>query len=572
MPALLLYLLKANIALLLFYLAYHLVLRRLTFYALNRLFLLFSLFFSALYPLVDISELFRQHQALAYTYIPALPAWQVAPALPGEPSAFNFWLVPVVLFWLGTAVMAIRLLLQFVSLYRIHAASMSAAYQGIGYRQAQSIVHAFSFWQTIYLNPRQHKAGDIEAILHHEQVHVAEWHTLDVLLAELSTVFYWFNPSVWLLKKVVKENLEFIADQQVVQAGLDRKTYQYLLLKVTGVPEPQIANQFYFPSLKRRIAMMNKIPTRKASQLRLLVVLPLVTFLLFAFQNTTQPENAGPVLREQQNDAIVYYIDGVKATKKVADQLNPNAIYSVDVVKGEQAKEVPDNKAGKDVISIITKQNKDSEQVRKFQEHLPQHSTQEQSGTLPFIFIPANDPYYKNNLPADYVAFLKRNPSVKQLGWKFDNSKNWNLESIIIYLKSGKEEEYAFHQKPRIPAVEEKYGPLPALPAPPPPAVAANPSVPPPPPPPAMPSPLYIQDKANLPADYEAFLKRNPTVDRVGWTGTDMKKIILYFKSGKSETYNLNNSKSMDAAINKYGELPASPPPPPPPPIRANNK
>jgi hypothetical protein len=84
------------------------------------------------------------------------------------------------------------------------------------------------------------------------------------------------------------------------------------------------------------------------------------------------------------------------------------------------------------------------------------------------VFIADNEPFYRNNLPEDYTAFLRRNPSVKQVGWKFDRNRDWNLESVIIYLKSGAQEEYRFEGKRRIPAAEQKYGPLPALPAPPP--------------------------------------------------------------------------------------------------------
>jgi hypothetical protein len=56
MSELFIYLIKANIALCLFYLAYRLGLRRLTFYTLNRFFLLTGIVFSSLFPLVDVNE------------------------------------------------------------------------------------------------------------------------------------------------------------------------------------------------------------------------------------------------------------------------------------------------------------------------------------------------------------------------------------------------------------------------------------------------------------------------------------------------------------------------------------
>lgn len=578
MPELLLYLLKVNVALVLFYGAYYVALRRLTCYHLNRLFLVFGLVFSTVYPFVDVSSLFAHEQQIASTYLATLPEWASAiPTAPPASDAFDYWQLPVYLFWVGVAAMSVRFILQLVSLYRIHAASAPATYQAVPFRKAASILQPFSFWQTIYLNPAQHRPEELASILRHELIHITGWHTLDVLLAELSVILYWFNPGAWLLKKAMKENLEFIADQQVVRAGMDRKAYQYLLLKVVGATQPQIANQFNFPSLKRRIAMMNKMPTRKTSQLRLLIVLPLAASLLFAFRTTTpvaeaitsieseimqqdgknteelikqlkknraiksvrtkkidgrdailiSPKGSGtevyymgdaasiaelerkyglpklppppPVgrnlpaqpsvqekteLKRSVPESVVYYLDGVKATKEEAEQLKPEAIHSIDVVKGEQAKKIPGNTAGRYVISLTTKANKDSEQVRKFQEKLPQR--QEQSGTRPapetqeenldepYFFKLDQVPYYKekSNWPADYKEFLKRNPSVKQVAWRFNNRREHSLESIVFLLENGKVETYDYNGSPRIPAAEAKYGQLPQLPPPPPPVKA----------------------------------------------------------------------------------------------------
>ncbi|WP_162427660.1 M56 family metallopeptidase [Pontibacter pudoricolor] len=663
MPELLLYLLKVNVALVLFYLAYHVALRRLTFYHLNRLFLVFGIVFSTVYPLIDLSELFAYNQPIANAYIVTIPAWALTSQTIAQTPTFDYWQLPVYLFWAGFIVMLGRFIVQFISLYKIHKVSEPANYKSIDFRKATSINHAFSFWQTIYLNPEQHKRDELEQILHHELIHITGWHTLDVLLAELSTVFYWFNPGAWLMKKAVKENLEFIADQNVVNTGVDKKEYQYLLLKVVGATQPQIANQFNFPSLKRRIAMMNKMPTSKANRLRLLIALPLAVTLLFAFRSaaevdvsdmtgytklgpdiyikqgptfqsacwtapntlTITPVNGGktenyqldnkqdiataiskyglylpdnelyekltaskpeatkqknadtentqgdklpkelvqhlkknpavksvrgkvvdnrnavviglkgggtevyylddaksiaelerkynlpelppppppapaapdaeelppppPPVRQEQNQlkapaGVVYYIDGKEDKSEAYKNLDPKEIHSVNVYKNESAEKVFGKSAAKGVISIITTKNKDSRQVQEFMQKLPalpappppvkELPTPPSGQGQAFIFSPAGNDYYKDNLPEDYIAFLKRNPQVKQVSWKFTDKKEYNLESVVILLKSGKSEEYHFNQNYTIPALEEKYGELPALPAPPPPVKAKS--------------------------------------------------------------------------------------------------
>ncbi|MFD2246141.1 M56 family metallopeptidase [Pontibacter ruber] len=500
MPALILYLLKVNVALVLFCLAYHLVLRKLTFYTLNRVFLVFGIVFSTLYPLFDLSELFNQHQELAaiQTYAIPITAWNATPPIPEQAPAFDYWQIPVLLFWVGAAVMAARLLLQFVSLYQIHRASLPAKHHGVAFRKVQGVSEAFSFWQTIYLAPDQHKASELESILRHEQVHVRGWHTLDVLLTELSTVFYWFNPGAWLMKKAVKENLEFIADQHVVNAGVDRVAYQYLLLKVVGATQPQIANQFNFPSLKRRIAMMNKKPTHKASKLRLLIAVPLAAILLLAFRSATQ--GSGLVTEDKFSSASA-----------TSTPVNVQA---------------DDSKA--------------------------------------YIFSIEDEPYYKNNLPADYKAFLKRNPAIRKLGWKFEDRINFNLKSVVILLKNGKVETYDFDQNQRIPALEAKYGQLPNLPAPPPPVPAKE----------QLPPPPVVDHSRSL---NKAFYERNPNVTGLAWLSTDKmgaeQKItgfVIKLKNGEMERYNYNDRESISTYKKKYGDLPVVPESPelPPPPVQ----
>jgi hypothetical protein len=464
MPELILYLLKANIALALFYLTYYLVLRKLTFYHLNRFFLVLGIVFSAIYPLIDLNELFNSHQELAaiQNYAVVIPAYTLT-ATPEQAATFDYWLIPVTLFWAGSAFMFARLLMQFLSLYKIHRASEPDTYQGVAFRKVNGISEAFSFWKTIYLNPSQHRTPELESILKHEQIHVHGLHTLDVLLAEISTVFYWFNPGAWLIKNAMKENLEFIADQHVVDAGVDKKEYQYLLLKVVGATQPQITNQFNFPSLKRRIAMMNKMPSTKANQLRLLIALPLVAMLLVAFRNAELPMSGNKASVETTLQDNANQPDAYKAFLN----RNPTIKY-VDWT-------LSDRKDGENFINIYLK----SGTIEKYDLNNSKSIATAESkyGTLPNL--PAPPPPIPNNLTEyipeegnrhdDHKAFLKRNPEVKEIGWRMGEINDRTIRLLVIFLKSGGTEVYDLDHSYLVAKAENKYGELPNLPPPPPP-------------------------------------------------------------------------------------------------------
>ena len=263
MSELFIYLIKANIALCLFYLAYRLGLRRLTFYTLNRFFLLTGIVFSSLFPLVDVNDFFNRNEKLAQqvvTYVPDLAAWK-----PAEAEVFTVWTFLAWVFWAGVAVMFLRLVVQLVSLFFLHRKTGTAEIQERPVRVMNKAMNPFSFFRHIYINPSLHSPEELQAILQHESIHVKEWHSADVLMGEVNNIFYWFNPGAWLMKTAIKENLEFLTDRKMLRTGVDKKSYQYSLVQVNAAQYAAgIANNFNFSHLKNRIKMMNK---QKSSRL-----------------------------------------------------------------------------------------------------------------------------------------------------------------------------------------------------------------------------------------------------------------------------------------------------------------
>ncbi len=524
MPELLLYLLKVNIALVLFYLAYHVALRRLTFYHLNRLFLVFGIVFSTVYPFIDISELFADNDKITSTYIATIPVWVItAQTAAPAPEAFDYWQLPVYLFWAGVIVMLVRFILQLVSLYRIHAASEPAKYKSIGFRQVKSISQAFSFWQTIYINPASHKTEELESILHHELIHITGWHTLDVMLAELSTVFYWFNPGAWLMKKAVKENLEFIADQNVVSTGVDKKEYQYLLLKVVGATQPQIANQFNFPSLKRRIAMMNKMPSTKKHLLKFLAVVPVAALLLLAF-NMVTPSKANNLITGELGAYTRVgpdiYIKKAP-TFKAACWFAPNTL-SITTIAGEEESYQLDNE--KDLAVANS----------KYGLYMPDHEKYNKISVDALKGIKQEFP----DGEVSYETFYARNPQVNEVAWLSGGK-------IMIKLKSGMNEVFRFDNKQDMAIAEMTYGKLPSAP---PVVVRDNPA----------------QQDGKVPKALIEYLKKNKAIKNVRTQRINGKDaLVLNLRGGGTEVYYLGDAESIANLEHKYG-LPELPPPPPP--------
>ena len=305
MPALFLYLIKANIALTLFYLLYRFGLRRLTFYSLNRYFLLLGIAGAALLPLLDIRAFFDTHHQVADNITAYAINWYTLQQYGTASDAFTIWPLLHVLFYTGVILMFLRFTVQLIALLRIHLQSHKHRLKGEAVHRLSAKINPFSFFTNIYINPDLHSDEEITTILAHEKIHARQWHSLDILAAELQHIFYWFNPGAWLMRKAIRENLEFITDRSLLRSGINAKAYQYSLLRATTSARGiHLVNNFNFTPLKQRIMMMNKKNSSRFHLLRYLLVLPAtgIAVLLVSFSKGESFKPKAAVAAQQEGN------------------------------------------------------------------------------------------------------------------------------------------------------------------------------------------------------------------------------------------------------------------------------
>lgn len=433
MPALFLFLFKVNIALVLFCMGYYLVLRHLTFYTLNRIYLVTAIAFSTIYPMINLSDFVQQHQQLTEPVQTAMLRWE-APAKNLVKPLYqpNYWEWVEVIFWAGVILFAARMLVQLFSLLRLYRRSQPGQIDEHKVRLLKDDIGPFSFWRSVYVNPTKLSPAELKNVLQHEQVHVSQWHTLDLLLAELSTIFYWFNPGVWLMKRAVRENLEFITDRKILQKGTDSKEYQYSLVSVSLATMPNtIVNHFNISTIKKRIIMMNAKKSPGYNLTRYVFLIPAVVALLLTFslskaevakhtfktiataighvaisgdnENSvkrtiaTTVMHAKPVVvkaaakkvtmntdtiysgkgkdgkkvflftsSSKKLDSIGYVINGVRSTRADVSAIDPDHIYSIDMISAKHAKEFIDDVSGKsDFLFVTTEDSETGKQLKE---------------------------------------------------------------------------------------------------------------------------------------------------------------------------------------------------------------
>ncbi|NIG57169.1 M56 family metallopeptidase [Chitinophaga sp. Cy-1792] len=349
-PAVLIYLLKANIALALVFLAYRLGLRRLTFYTLNRIFLLMGIVISSAFPLVDINPFVARHEEIGQvlTYVPDFSQL--------HQQQFNYWNILVYIFWAGVMVMLVRMLIQSFSMWRIHKSAVNGEIDGTQVKLLNKAVNPFSFFRNIYINPTLHQPQELQEILNHEQVHVRQWHSIDVVLGEINHIFYWFNPGAWLMRSAIRENLEFITDRYLIRQGIDKKSYQYNLLKISGIPyATAIANNFNFSHLKNRIMMMNKKRSSTFNMLRYVILGAMVGGIVLSLNYSKAAAIVAPL--------HILPVEDTTAPKKVA--VDPAPVKEVTTAKAtpSNAKAIPANAKAVPVSEEPVKVTGEAEEV-----------------------------------------------------------------------------------------------------------------------------------------------------------------------------------------------------------------
>ncbi len=279
------YLLKVNVAFVLFYAFYRLFFYKDTFFKLRRAILLAFFGLALFYPLLNIQDWVRQQEPIAdviYMYSAMLPE-ATAKADAAASMDWYGWLLGSLgfIYWGIVALLCGRFLVQLSSiLWLAHTCERIIIHETPVY-VLRKAAGPFSFFRMVFLHPESHSDKETDEILTHECTHVSQWHSIDVILSEMMCMACWFNPVVWLLKREVRHNLEYLADNTVIQSGYDSKSYQYHLL---GLAHHQsvttLYNSFNVLHLKNRIMMMNKKRSPGIVRTKYLIFIPLVGILM----------------------------------------------------------------------------------------------------------------------------------------------------------------------------------------------------------------------------------------------------------------------------------------------------
>lgn len=144
-----------------------------------------------------------------------------------------------------------------------------------------------SFFNYLFINEKQDLDNEnYSSIIKHETAHCQELHSIDVIIIELLICTFWFNPFVWLYKKAMLQNHEYIADDYSVSSGIDIVNYSDTIINL-GYKEHRVplTSGFNFIQIKNRITMLHQSKTSVLNRTLKIILVVLLFAGIFVFSS-----------------------------------------------------------------------------------------------------------------------------------------------------------------------------------------------------------------------------------------------------------------------------------------------
>lgn len=289
------YLLKSGILLLVFYTIYRLWLENEKMLHFNRIYLLASLVFSLLIPLQLISFEPPATSKIISVQLDELAIQKSSQKVTTLAENLNLTNIILTIYTTVALVLIIRFFINLFSLYNKSLRNEVRFIKGEKIILINEPVLPHSFWNAIFINKEEFENDKIPSeLITHEKAHLNQKHTLDILFIELLQIIFWYNPLVFLYKKAIKLNHEFLADDVVNNQFKSISNYQNLLLEIaSNKTNVVLASNINYLITKKRFLMMTKkeSPTRILFKVCSIGIISSLLLFVFSCKDNSQESN-----------------------------------------------------------------------------------------------------------------------------------------------------------------------------------------------------------------------------------------------------------------------------------------
>ena len=281
----LLYLIKVAIGTSLLLLCYALLFNKETFYTRNRIILLVTMVLPVIIPMIDFSSPVPASTgdiaSISTIQSFSVSSYYIETGISETINKISYTDIIFYIYLAGLVLLIARTLWAVLTVCRLILRSKRIKLDGNNIYLTERDVSPFSFIKYIVIPEDEYDETDIHNIVEHELVHTRQAHYIDLFFTELFLAFQWFNPLAWLLRRHVRQNHEYLADQVVSDTCNNLRNYQLSLLEFSSKKRIlPMANNFSKQTLRNRIIMMNKKKTRSIAKIKNLFLIPAIIILM----------------------------------------------------------------------------------------------------------------------------------------------------------------------------------------------------------------------------------------------------------------------------------------------------
>ncbi|MCC1483097.1 T9SS type B sorting domain-containing protein [Winogradskyella immobilis] len=319
-----LYILKLTAILIIFWLIYVFVLEREQMHTFKRFYLITSILAAIIIPLLRLTEyvyvapIDDSFEFSSYT----LPLIQET--IIEETPFFTLDRILWTIYIIGVVIFGLRFLKNLGTLFFTIRQNEKIKQWSFTYVLLKKAINPHTFFNYIFFNKSTFENKSLpKAVILHEETHAKQKHSIDVLFIELFQVIFWFHPLAYLYKKNIKLNHEFLADQAVLNKGIEATNYQNILLTFSSQNENyQLANAINYSSIKKRFTVMKTTTSKTKTWITSLLVLPLLAVLFYSFSSREIIEI------EKEPELIVEEVSGPNTV--LSDSVDLNKIAEIN--------------------------------------------------------------------------------------------------------------------------------------------------------------------------------------------------------------------------------------------------
>jgi len=331
------FMLESGISLAIFALVYLLFLRKETFFVLNRIYLLGSVCISILLPFIHFQVFSKMPSIMLDEVTVTATGYQnllqtvfvYSSTISGEieKTIQSIGLIRFI-YILGTAIFLFVFLYRLLQITALIMNNESELKNGIRIIKIDRDTTPFSFFHFVFIDKNNANGSGMKEMLAHEMEHVRQGHSVDVMILEFLTIFLWFNPFFWLLKRSIRENHEFLADSGVLKPEVSSAAYRLLLLNSAFLQQPVIANNFNYSLIKIRIKMITKIKSSKTAALKLSmgILVTAALLVIFACENNKKPAQDNKVANKQEDVVVKSVVKSLESKEAVNKAANVDSV------------------------------------------------------------------------------------------------------------------------------------------------------------------------------------------------------------------------------------------------------